>query len=323
MTDPPSPPLPPPPGDPQGLNAAGDLPIPPGEPHPGSWVAGAPGDLGVGDVIAMGCSLWARHWRLLAFLSLALSGSVLVLQAALDPGPTFRELIEWLREGAPEPIPGASPRAQAVGLLGGLILSPMLTMATLRVLLGGAVGSVPGPGRAVSYGLRRLPSTLWLFLAMGISMVGVGVLAAVVSLILAQAAEVLAVVFVPLVIYPAVRLWSVALPALVVDDSRGFAALGRSWRLTRGRWWATFAVLLLFTLVAAIGSLLTVIVSAVIPWSGTPADLVQASVTAGLGALAGPLGASMLAGLYLDLRVRARNEEAGTVRTLIERHDPP
>lgn len=324
MTVPPPPPLPPPPDDPQGWNATGRLPIPPGIAEPdGTWTIPQPGELGPIDVLSVGFALWRRHWRVLAVLSLLLSGSVLVVQALMDPGPTIRELVEWFRDGASNPLPPASRRAQALGTLRGLILDPILILATLRVLLGGSVGATPPARRAITYGLRRLPSTLWLFVAMGISMVGVGLGAVIVSLALAQASELLAVVFVPLLLYPGLRLWSAALPALVVDDTRGFAALRQSWALTRGRWWSIFAVLLVLGLVVAAGSLLALVASALIPWSGTPGDLTQAIVVAGFDAFTVPVGAGILAALFLDLRARRHRDGAGMVRELIERHDPP
>ena len=41
-----------------------------------------------------------------------------------------------------------------------------------------------------------------------------------------------------------VMVWSVAVPALMFEHVGGFKALGRSFDLVRGRWWATFAALL-------------------------------------------------------------------------------
>ena len=298
------------------------MPIPPGTTEPeGTWTIPQPGELGPADVLAAGVALWARHWRLLALLSLLLYGSVLIVQALLEPGPNLRELIEWFREGAPEPIPQASPRAQALGTLGGLILSPILLLATLRILLGGTVGSVPGPSRAIGYGLRRLPSTLWLLVAIVITGVGIFLGAGVVGLILAAGPDLLAIAAIALVVYPVVRL-AVAVPTLVVDDTRGFKALGRAWELTRGRWWHTFSVLLVFGLIASVAGLLMLVLPALGP-SGTAGDLAQAIMTAVIGAFTGPLGAGILAVLYLDLRARHHRDGAGAVRELIERHDPP
>ena len=37
--------------------------------------------------------------------------------------------------------------------------------------------------------------------------------------------------------------WSVAFPALLFEKIGPFKALGRSYRLIQGRWWATFALL--------------------------------------------------------------------------------
>lgn len=78
-------------------------------------------------------------------------------------------------------------------------------------------------------------------------------------------------------LYFAVR-WHLVIPAMVVEDIGIFAALRRSWNLTRGYFWRTLGILLLFALIlgivsAVITSPLSFISSFVLMSAGTEAQL--------------------------------------------------
>lgn len=317
-----SPPLPPPPG-PQGWNVEPTTPIPPVPVAPaGGWTIRPPGSLGAVDVVETGFALWARWWRQLGLLSLLLSGSIGVVQALLDPGPSVRELAEWFRVGGGEPLPQASPRAQAFGLAS-LILGPVLALATYRILLGAAVDSVPATGRAIVYGFRRVGSGLWLFVAFFIAAVIVVLAAFLLGLLLALIEPVLALLAIVPGLYLLARLLAVAIPALVADDTRGFKAIARSWQLVGRRVWASFGVLCMATLVIVVGGFATIVVQVLIPGEGTAGDLARAGAAAAGGAIVGPITGAILAALYLDLRARGDRDGPGGIRHLLERHDPP
>jgi len=101
--------------------------------------------------------------------------------------------------------------------------------------------------------------------------------------------------------------WSLAIPSLLVEDTRGWSALQRSLRLVRGRWWPTFAVLL-------VGFVVTFIVTGVlgavflVPFSlsgeSTASFLVQGLASAIAEVLTLPFMAALIAIVYFDLRVR-------------------
>jgi hypothetical protein len=316
-----SPPLPPPPG-PQGWNAGPPVPIPPVPVEPaGEWTIRPPGALGAIDVVEVGFSLWGQRWRRLALLSLLLSGSIGIVQALLDPGPSVRELAEWVRAGGADPLPQASPRAQAFGLAS-LILGPVLALATYRILLGAAVTSVPETGQAIVYGFRRVGSGLWLFVAFFLTAMIVVLASSLVALVLAVIEPALALLAVAPALYLLARLLAVAIPALVADDARGFKAIARSWQLVGRRVWPSLGVLCVATLVILVGGFATILMQILIPGEGVAGDLARAAAAAAGGAIVGPLTGAILAALYLDLRARGDHDGPGAIRRLLERHDP-
>jgi hypothetical protein len=139
----------------------------------------------------------------------------------------------------------------------------------------------------------------------------------------------------PLAVWIGVK-FAFAAHALVAEGLGVFAALGRSWQLTGGRWWRSFGILLLAGVVVSIA---TSVVTAPLGFAAgmfgafiDPADPESLArylaglgvVSTLLGAVAGGLGAGYLyavtALIYTDLRIRRegfdltllREFEAGT-----------
>lgn len=103
--------------------------------------------------------------------------------------------------------------------------------------------------------------------------------------------------------------WSLAVPALLVEDVRGLKALRRSHSLVAGRWWQTFAVIMLgFLLASVLSSVIQAIFVGVI-LVGVDSSSLLAWVIIGLAGLASlmistPFQAAILLVVYFDLRVR-------------------
>lgn len=98
----------------------------------------------------------------------------------------------------------------------------------------------------------------------------------------------LAAIFVPLLLmlYFAIR-WHLVIPAIVVEDSSILTALRRSWRLTRGYFWRTLGIALLFGIILGIVSTiitspLTFIASFVLMSAGTEAELMGSMMVVNL-----------------------------------------
>ena len=102
--------------------------------------------------------------------------------------------------------------------------------------------------------------------------------------------------------------WSVCYPALLSEGTRGSKALGRSFRLVRGRWWPTFGTLVVMYLIVFV---ISAIVSGLFQATLIAAQDNEA-VAAVLSTIAStisslitlPLFAAVLTIIYYDLRVR-------------------
>lgn len=104
--------------------------------------------------------------------------------------------------------------------------------------------------------------------------------------------------------------WIVAVPAMFVENIGLGAALGRSWRLVQQRWWRTFLVLFLISIVwyvagvalAAFLQLGQVILLIVL--SPFIAQAITTAVAQVISALVNPILQIALVLIYFDLRVR-------------------
>jgi hypothetical protein len=123
-----------------------------------------------------------------------------------------------------------------------------------------------------------VPSLLWIVVLIdGPVVLGWGALV-LLGVALAHVSAVLALVVLPLGLAALVAeiWWSIinrlAVPSLMMEGTRGMAALRRSWALVRGTWWSVFGTMLLaFVLVVivtlVVNALLGVLVGAVVPSS--------------------------------------------------------
>lgn len=100
--------------------------------------------------------------------------------------------------------------------------------------------------------------------------------------------------------------WSVAVPVLVFERIGPLAALNRSPQLVTGRWWATFAVLLVgVALIVALSFVIGVILSAIASSNSVTVVLLLSGISRAVSALVTyPILAALSAVIYMDLRAR-------------------
>jgi hypothetical protein len=102
--------------------------------------------------------------------------------------------------------------------------------------------------------------------------------------------------------------WSVSFPALLSEGIGPIAALGRSFRLVKGRWWPTFgALLVMYLLVIVISGILGALLGATLI-AAVDSEVVAAVFYTIVNTLSSlitlPLMAAVLTVMYFDLRVR-------------------
>ena len=107
----------------------------------------------------------------------------------------------------------------------------------------------------------------------------------------ATVAGVLLAIFAPLVValFFVIR-WYLVIPTMVIEDVSIFAALRRSWRLTRGHFWRTLGIALLFALILGI-------VSAIIT---SPLSFISGFIVASAGTEAELFGSIMVVNLLIN-----------------------
>lgn len=171
----------------------------------------------------------------------------------------------------------------------GVIINAILEAALLRGAVQASIGDTVDVPTSYRWGLRRFGSILFLSILVGLS---------------------IAVGFILLVI-PGLFLLvmlSVAVPALVVEDVRGTAAMKRSWELVKGNFWhAAGVIVVAFLITIVVGAIFSAI-------SGDNRILSLIFDTLGRIIVA-PFSAVVTVLLYLDLRARREALTAARLRT--------
>jgi uncharacterized membrane protein YgcG len=247
--------------------------------------------LGIGEILDAGIKLFMRHWRTLV---LSVVGLVLPVQiiSALVTASVAPEQFDFTttQTGVTEDEEAEFLVGQGIVLLLSFISVLLATAVCFKAVADAYLGIEPDWRRSLRFAVRRLLGLVVLAIAYGVAIV-IGFL---------------------LVIVPGIWLavaFSVAVPALLLERVGPFAAMGRSFRLVRGRWWATFGALLVgYLLVGILGGIvqgIVMVVPGVIADGNTVVGAIGAVVGGTLGAvLTTPYSAAVIALVYFDLRVR-------------------
>ena len=256
--------------------------------------------LGIGEILDASIKLCLRNARQLAKVVLVVVLPVQAIAVIVTASTTPDDLPVGLEGLFRDPTQQRELDIQAsefaifgagqlaVGLL--TILGALLaTAACFKAISAAYLGQEPQWRESIRFALRLVPSLLWITLL------------AILLIIPA---------FIALII-PAIYLgvaWQLAVPALLAEDVRGRRALGRSFRLVRGRWWPTFGAIFLGALIAGIvASILQGLIVAVVAVGieDQLANIVAGGIAGVVGGLiTTPLQAAIVALVYFDLRVR-------------------
>jgi hypothetical protein len=236
----------------------------------------------VGEILKHAFELYGQHWRNL-FLTVALIVVPLaILQVLLVDLVIGEAFSDTVRVGDAEIDDVGAAAAALSGLVVAIVsvlMWAVVTGAITRAAAGTFLGRDLDVAESYRYGLARLGSILLVGLLTGLAIAGGFLLLIIPGLFFLT------------------RLCC-SLPALVIEDRRGTAALARSWNLVAGRGWPVFGTIIVAGLITGIvGSILTapfgdsVVLRAV---GQSIASIVTTPYTALVGIL-----------IYLDVRVRA------------------
>ncbi len=185
----------------------------------------------------------------------------------------------------------------------GAVAAGVALLAMVRRLTAAYVGDEPPTwGEAITFGFGRFLPLLWIIVLLAAMLFVVAFVFSVLAFALGPVAF---IVFVGLGLWIGVS-WAVVLPALVVEDERGVAALRRSFTLVRGRWWATFGALLVaFIILFAVQFGVAALVVGALEINSEVVVLALVTlISILLNFLVFPFWAGVQTVIYYDLRVR-------------------
>ncbi|WP_235565172.1 hypothetical protein [Arthrobacter sp. Soil764] len=241
-----------------------------------------------------------------------------------------------------------------IGLMAGFVLLSILSVFITVVLQGAMVVPVARSVLNRPTGFRRMLSLVRSRVGALVRLAAVLVAAAIATMALFFAVVVLlfsnvrgagALLVIPLMMgFVAVFLWvavklMVAPAAVVIEELGALAGLRRSWGLTRANWWRILGITLTVGILVAVITQVVLIPASILPsvlsgvvsphgGSGQQASLAVAVgiITAIVGALVGAVGyafqTSVMALLYMDLRMRRDGLDIALLRELETGADP-
>jgi hypothetical protein len=277
--------------------------------------------MGVGDIVGAGLRIWAKNWLPWFLVTLAMTGVISVVIAAVDPWTGTFGIGYWFGEElTPRPDPTAS--AVILSIVFAFLLSPweivVLTRAALR-----AAFSDPPIGRAlIGATIRGVHSVLWIFFLLGVCLVpfafGLAVAAANGS---EFAVGVLLFIPIALLLFIFPKL-ATLFHVFVGEDARGTRAIAGAWRLSKGAWGTSLGTLVLLFLVGiAISIVPSIIVGQAFPDPVIEDAIPRAVIQALLSAVTTPIGTAILTALYLELRARKGVLDQQDLRAKLARFD--
>jgi hypothetical protein len=258
-----------------------DLPPPPGSDYPpGPPVPPPPGadeilpPRGLGEILSAAWNIYMKN-----------AGQLITIVAiVVVPLELISFLVVRVALAARTENGVIQPRSFGVVLLGvlvaaaiGIIITAILQAALLRGTAEATIGDPVDVRTSYQWGLSRFGSVLLVSILVGLS-VAIGFI---------------------LLIIPGIILlvmFSVSVPAVVVEGARGTDAMRRSWELVKGHFWHVLGVVLVTAIITGvIGSLIGAIGGKTV--IGALFDIIARVLTAPFTALVTVL-------LYLDLRAR-------------------
>jgi len=251
-----------------------------------------------GEIVSGAFATFAEHWQQLILFSIVYVVVLFVIGL----------LIGLLFEAIADSVAGATIAALvSVGLF--LVASFAFTGAVTRLVASDLAGTPTTVSESMRYGMRNIgPIALVSVLVFTIILVEmlIGIFIAVaIDAALWLLLVMLGAFFVGFV-------FSMAIPALVIEGIHGTATLSRSWQLiTTNFGHALGTFVLAYLVVLAVG-----IVAGII---GSASDVLRAIVNVALQLVVLPFFSLVLVGLYLNLRVRTGGLTTATLQEELRR----
>lgn len=278
------------------MDSSGGFTTPPPPPPPppgGAGGTGGPGlpQRGIGEILSTAFEIYKAN----------AAGLLMIVAIVVVPLSFIGAFIEGV-VFAPERnvVTGLDERAAAAGiivaLLGALVAVIINAVLQAALMRGAALGSIGDPvdiDASYKWGFARFGSVLLISILVGLAVIGGFIL-----------------LIIPGVIF--LVMFSVSIPALVVENLRGTEAMSRSWNLVKGFFWHALGVIVVAGIIAAV-------VSGIIGAIGGDNWFVGWIFQAIAQIITAPFSAIVSVLLYLDLRARREALTAEGLRAELNR----
>jgi hypothetical protein len=276
----------------------------------------------VAAIVGAGVRIWTKNWFPWFLVTLAMTGVIAVIVAAVDPWTGTFGVQFWFGE-QPFSRPDPTPLAVILSLVMALFLGPweivVLTRSALR-----ATFWAPPPGRAlIGRTILGVHSIIWIFVLLGICLIPIVLLLYAIAAAVGSegAAGIIALIPLALLLWAGPRLATLT-HVFVGEDARGTRAIAGAWRLSRGAWGTSIGTLLLFILIGiAISIVPSLIVGEAFPSPVTGDAIPRAVIQALLNAVITPMSTAVIAALYLELHARKGTLDQQVLRANLARFD--
>lgn len=260
--------------------------------------------LGIGEILDVSVKVVTRHFKTLAICVLVVTIPLAIVDTLVQAS-TNADAFDFsfsLDEQAEEqPLDAAMIGGVAASLVLNLVMAALTSAACFRAVGAAYLGAPTTWQESLGFAARRLHSIVLVLILVGIG--------TVLGLVLCLVGA----VWLGVALY-----FSQA--ALLFEDKRGFEALQRSFDLVRKRWWPTFAVVAVGSILVSMVQFAFGLVVGIVIFVGEPSTIVTAVlatlVTVGAYSLSAPVAAAITAITYFDLRVR---KEGFDLQLLAER----
>ena len=290
---------------------------------PATWREVDPGRMGAAAIVGAGVRIWSKNWFPWFLVTLAMTGVISVIIAAVDPWTGAFGAQGWF-SGRPTSRPDPNASAVILSLVLSLFLTPWLVVVLSRGTLL-ATFREPPIGRAmIGKTIRGVHSVVWIIVLLvlfgiPVVLILVGIGAAVHSWTGATALLLLIPLALVLVLVPRI---ATCTHIFVAEDLRGSRAIAGAWGLSKGAWGTSAGTLLLFLLLGIAVSIIPGIVvggafSDPVVGDPIPRAVIQALLTA----VTTPMSTAVIAALYLELHARKGTLDQQTLRTNLARFD--
>jgi hypothetical protein len=253
--------------------------------------------LNLGETLDASIQIVRRRWRTLALVMLVVAVPIQVLDMVIITSTTDT----YQAGSASFSTDSASSRTtygDEGAYIGGQVVIQLLsligyilgTVACYRIIADAYLGETSDVRESLRFAAERAGATLWLTILLVLGLIGA---------------------FIALIV-PGIWLliaWSVAFPVMLVENLRGAKALGRSYMLVKGRWWATLGRMLVAYILASVVTLVVTAVAlgiavAVVDDTSFGALFVEHVANLLVSLVTTPFIAAVTTLVYFDLRVR-------------------